>query len=432
MVFANHFSGNTDSDVLNAAIESRDSDGIVVIEPRHAESEPTRTYWLLDRAILLPSNTTVILRNCKLKLSDRCRDNFFRSANCGLGIEENAQICNVHIKGEGDAVLEGADHPRATGDSGKILKAPCPFEVEDICKYADWVPDSRRAPEQITFADRHDYSFGTDAGKEGESQVGDWRGIGILLACVDNFSISGITVRESHGWAISLEACSNGCVEKIRFDARMNKTIDGMLQNMENQDGVDVRNGCHDITISDITGETGDDVVALTAIASDKSRYVPGGSLGSTHVMHNDWSRRDPDIYNVIIRNVRAYSSLCYLVRLLPCECSIRNVVIDGIVDTSPEGVSCGCIFLGEKDTVYGRNLPGDLRNITISNVVYNNTKRAAIRVDGYLQDSTITNVIAARTKYPAISVLREGGLKNVAIGNVVTSEGVSVVGKPQ
>ena len=148
--------------------------------------------------------------------------------------------------------------------------------------------------------------------------------------------------------------------------------------------------------------------------------------------MHNDWSRRDPDIYNVIIRNVRAYSSLCYLVRLLPCECSIRNVVIDGIVDTSPEGVSCGCIFLGEKATVYGRNLPGDLRNVTISNVVYNNTKRAAIRVDGYLQDSTITNVIAARTKYPAISVLREGGLKNVAIGNVVTSEGALIVGKPQ
>ena len=29
-----------------------------------------------------------------------------------------------------------------------------------------------------------------DAGKEGESQYGDWRGIGILLANVDKFSIS--------------------------------------------------------------------------------------------------------------------------------------------------------------------------------------------------------------------------------------------------
>lgn len=301
------------------------------------------------------------------------------------------------------------------------MKKPCPFDVEDICKHADWIEAERKTPEQITFADRHDYSYGTDAGKECESQKGDWRGIGILFARVNNFSISGITIRESHGWAISLEDCSEGCVEKIHFDARMNKMIDGMLQNMENQDGIDLRNGCHDITISDIMGETGDDVVALTAIASGK--YKPGGSLCNTHVMHNDWSRRDPDIYNIIIRNVRAYSSLCYLVRLLPCECCIRNVVIDGVIDTSPEDVLCGCIFLGEKDASYGRNLPGSLRNITISNVIYNNTKKAAIRVDGYLQDSTITNVIATRTKFPVVSVLREGGLKNVMINNVVHGE---------
>jgi polygalacturonase len=216
-------------------------------------------------------------------------------------------------------------------------------------------------------------------------------------------------------------------VEKIHFDARMNKMIDGMLQNMENQDGIDLRNGCHDITISDITGETGDDVVALTAIAS--SKYRPGGALGYTQVMHNDWSRRDPDIYNIIIRNVRAYSSLCYLVRLLPCECSIRNVVIDGVIDTSPEGVHCGCILLGEKDAIYGRNLPGSLRNITISNVIYNNNN-AAIRVQGYLQDSTVTNVIATRTNYPIISVLREGGLKNVMISNIVHGEGTQAVEK--
>ena len=41
-------------------------------------------------------------------------------------------------------------------------------------------------------------------------------------------------------WGISLEACENGRVEKIDFDANMSKEIDGMPQNMENQDGVDV------------------------------------------------------------------------------------------------------------------------------------------------------------------------------------------------
>ena len=428
MVYANDFLGNTDSDILNSAIRGRDSDGIVIIGPRESGVESDRKWWSLDTAILLPSNTTVILRNCKLKLSDGCRDNFFRSANCGLGIEENEPLSNIHVKGEGNAVLEGADHPRATGDGSKVLKNPCPFTVEDICKYADWVEAERRTPEKITFADRHCYSYGTDAGKEGESQRGDWRGIGILFACVSDFSISGLTVRESHGWAISLEDCSEGCVEKIHFDARMNKMIDGMLQNMENQDGIDLRNGCHDITISDITGETGDDVVALTAIAD--ANYRTGGILGKTHVMHNDWSRRDPDIYNIIIRNVRACSSLCFLVRLLPCECCIRNVVIDGVIDTSTEDVMRGGIYLGERDTAYGRNLPGSLLNITVSNVIYNNAKGSAVRVNGYLQDSTITNVIAARTEDPAVSVLREGGMKNVMIGNIVHNEKTQVAEK--
>ena len=427
MVHANDFLTRNDNDALDAAIAARGADGIVVIDPR--ENADGRNFWLLDRAVLLPSNTTIILRNCKIKLSDQCRDNFFRSANCGIGIEENEPIYNIHIKGEGNAVLEGADHPRATGDGSKKLKNPCPFTVEDICKYADWIPAERKTPERITFADRHDCSYGTDAGKKEETQTGDWRGIGILFAMVDHFSISGITVRESHGWAISLEACSHGTLERIEFDARMNKVIDGMLQNMENQDGIDLRNGCHDITISDITGETGDDVVALTAIVGNQSVYRPGGSLGTTHVMHNDYTRRDPDIYNVIIRNIRAYSSLCYLVRLLPCNCQIRNVVIDGVVDTSPEGVVCGGIFLGEKDAVYGNNLPGSLVGVTISNVIYNNVKKA-IRVDGYLQDSTITNVVATNTKFPVVSHLRDGGLANVKISNIVTPDGIVEVDK--
>jgi hypothetical protein len=98
-------------------------------------------------------------------------------------------------------------------------------------------------------------------------------------------------------------------------------------------------------------------------------------------------------------------------------------VVIDGVIDTSTEDVMRGGIYLGERDTAYGRNLPGSLRNITVSNVIYNNAKGSAVRVNGYLQDSTITNVIAARTEDPAVSVLREGGMKNVMIGNIVHNE---------
>ena len=133
MVYVKDFKG-TDNEKIEAAISARGADGMVVIDGKE-NGEP----WLLDRAILLPENTCVILRNCKLKLSDKCRDNFFRTANCGVGIDEPKKIKNVQIIGEGLAVLEGADYPRATGDSSKILANPCPFEKEDLIKYANWL-----------------------------------------------------------------------------------------------------------------------------------------------------------------------------------------------------------------------------------------------------------------------------------------------------
>lgn len=421
MVNVNDFQGKNDNEVIENAILSRDTDGIVIIPPRKSGVEPNRDYWLLDRAILLPQNTIIILQNCKIKLSDRCRDNFFRTANCGLGIAYPEKIKNVHIKGEGLCVLEGADHPRATGDGGKILSCPCPYETEDLCRFADWISDEDKKSGEIDFWDMHTHSYGTDFGKENESQYGDWRGIGILLANAENFSIENIKIKESHGWGISLEACSYGRVERIEFDACMSKLIDGMRQNMENQDGIDIRNGCHNIIISDITGRTGDDMVALTAIADENLRL--GGELKSTHVMHSDWSRRERDIHDIIIRNVLGYSNLCYMVRLLPVNARIWNVVIDGIVDTSLEKIgNFGCVLLGTDDGGYGVNQKDGLKNITISNVISNS--KEAIIVAGYLTDSVITNIVSRNPECPAISVRREDGMTNVKAGGLSSKSG--------
>ena len=120
MINVNDYSGKTDNETLELAMAHKGADGIVVIPPRVSDIEPERDWWLLDRAILLPADTTVVLQNCTIKLSDRCRDNFFRSANCGLGIEDPQLISNIHIRGEGLCTLIGADHPRATGDGSKI------------------------------------------------------------------------------------------------------------------------------------------------------------------------------------------------------------------------------------------------------------------------------------------------------------------------
>ncbi len=421
MVSANDYHGQNDSETLEAAIRSRTADGIVLIPPRESGTEPERKYWLIDRAILLPENTTVVLQNCTIKLSDKCRDNFFRSANCGFGFPDPAPIRNIHIHGKGLCILQGADHPRATGDSSKLQHKPCPHRPEDIIAIeADWVPAERKASGKLDFWDVHNHSYGTDAGNPEESQYGDWRGIGILFANVRDFSIENLTIVESHGWAISLEACSYGRVERIVFDARMSKEIDGMLMNMENQDGIDVRNGCHHIVISDISGETGDDVIALTAIVPDKQTYRPGGSLRTTHVMHNDWSRRERDIHDIIIRNVTAFSYLCWLVRLLPANTRIYNVVIDGLIDTRPaDNPNGGTLLLGDGGG-YGANLPESMSGITISNVICNS--RTAVTLAGYMKDSVITNVVNRNPNTEVLTVKREKGMVNVLTSGLVNA----------
>ena len=117
----NNYTGS-DIERINAAIrDSRETGGIVRIFKRKPDKKSDRDFWLIDSAILLPEDTTLYITNCKIKLSDKARDNWIRSANCIVGNSEVKVLSNIHIIGEGSAVFEGADHPRATGDSGKTL-----------------------------------------------------------------------------------------------------------------------------------------------------------------------------------------------------------------------------------------------------------------------------------------------------------------------
>ena len=419
MVTVAELTGKTDSERIEDALQNRDPDGVVVIPPK-ADGGP----WLLDQAILLYENTTVIVRNCTLKLSDACRDNFFRTANCGLGIEDPEPIRNVHIRGEGKAVLEGADRPRATGDGSKLLKNPCPhlrapYLTEASLALADWIPEERKRSGELTVEDRHGFSFGTDCGKEGESQKGDWRGVGVLLANVEDFSVEGLTIVKSHGWGISIEAGVKGRICRIAFDSCMSREIDGVVSNMENQDGIDIRNGCREILISDITGQTGDDVVALTAIARKNGK--PGGSLETTHVMHGDWSRRESGIRDITVRNVVATSYCCWLVRLLAVGTKIENVIVDTVVDTAKTPSHGGAILLGENDGEYGVNEPDSIDAVVISNVIANG-KTAAVEIRGWVANSVITNIINRNPAAPCVHWQREKSLNNVTVQNAVSA----------
>ncbi len=356
----NSFQG-TDAERINQAIRVASSQGLRVVIPRRKMSPNSESdIWLLDSAILVQEKTILELNNCHIKLSNRCRDNMIRSANCGLGITDIQPISHVHIYGVGNVLLEGADHPRATGDSAKTL--------------------GKR-------------TYGTDAGIEGESQTGDWRNIGILLAFVDHFSIKNLHIKDSHCWAISLERCSFGSIQDIHFNSKEFKMIKGVKETILNQDGLDLRQGCHDINIERITGNTGDDLVALTNI---KGSTVAGSDTSTMVSAANCREGGIDDIRNIFIKQITGYSyGGHHIVRFLNAGgLQLYNIVLDGLIDTSPPGHKCkATLKIGDSNPKWGGVTPlGDTNHLLLSNITGSSTH--TILIAGSLVDSSISNVI--------------------------------------
>jgi len=111
----NEFQGS-DSQRIQQAVRKAHESGHIVRIPAHNGRGSSK--WLIDEAILLPSNVTVVLDNCTLQLSDASRDNMFRSDNVGAGITDPQWNRNIHLIGVGRVLLRGAENPRATGITG--------------------------------------------------------------------------------------------------------------------------------------------------------------------------------------------------------------------------------------------------------------------------------------------------------------------------
>ncbi|WDQ17116.1 glycosyl hydrolase family 28 protein [Rhodopirellula sp. P2] len=386
IVTPNEFEG-TDIERINEAIEVAAANGGRAVIPKFNWVDGKRQdIWRIDSAILLQNDTTLELENCHIKLSDRCRDNFMRSANCGLGMTDIQPMQNIHVRGVGQVVLEGADRPRATGDSGKTLGK---------------------------------HTFGTDAGVAGESQSGDWRNIGILLAFVDHFSIENISIQDSHCWAISLERCAHGTLRDLDFASTGHKTIDNTRKTILNQDGIDLRMGCHDILIDNITGSTGDDLIALTAIPRPE---ILAGSVASTMVSAGKDRGQGLDaIRHIIVRNVKGYSrGGHHIVRLLNTSgVKMHDILVDGLIDTSPDGLRCkAAVKIGDHSYGGGVAPLGDTQRIIVNNVT--SQSKHTILVGGSLADSILTNLI--RFGSPGDAVTIQAGadsIRDVTITNV-------------
>jgi polygalacturonase len=339
----NQFEG-TDIQRIQSAIDAaQGTTNKIFIPSRNANGT---NLWLLDSAILLPDSMTVILDNCTIQLSDQCRDNMFRSDNVGIGIKNPKWNNNISIIGLGDVSLKGADNPRSSGDGARMLTLNPDKEVEK----GNWR-----------------VSYGSDAGKEGIKQKGDWRNIMILMAYVNGFTMKNINIENSHAWAVSFERTLNADISDIRINNPEQIIVNGKTVNVSNKDGIDLRQGCKNFRIDNISGKTGDDFIALSSLDTRKEGHI-NGNINSTMVTQSIWRGPEDDIEQVFITNITCKTKCRGIAIRASDSASIHNIYINGLITKDWDGFHNSILIGG---IGYGKpSIPGKINNIQAMNIM--------------------------------------------------------------
>ncbi len=391
----NNFSG-TDSERIRQAIRAaRGTTNLVRIPRQNANGT---NIWKLDEAILLPGDMTVMLDNCTIQLSDSCRDNMFRSDNVGAGIENPVWSKNIHLVGVGKVVLKGADNPRSTGDSGRQLTLD---------------PDAERKKGNWRI------SYGTDAARPDRKQTGDWRNIMILIAQVDGFSLKNVRIENSHAWAVSFERTHNAELSDIFLYNPEEIGIGGKTVKVFNKDGIDLRQGCKNFRLNNISGFTGDDFIALSSLDVRPALNPVNGSLNSTMVTRSRWYGPADDTEQIFITNINC-ESICRGVAIRASDsASIHHVYIEGLISKEMKGHGGrhNSVLIGGKG--YGAlSLPGKLNNIYVMNVMTDG--HSAVMVEAPAADCHFMNILySGHQKEVVLYAMDRAEMKNITEVNL-------------
>jgi polygalacturonase len=388
----NDFTGS-DIERIRAAINAaKNTTRKIVIPQRNSNGT---NLWKIDSAILLPGNMTVILDNCIIQLSDLCRDNMFRSDNVGIGITNPEWNYNISIVGIGDVRLKGADNPRSTGDAYRTLTL---------------TPVKGRV------------SYGSDAGKKGAKQKGDWRNNLIQIAYVDGFHLKNVKIENSHAWAISFERTHNADLSDLRFHNPEIILINGIQKKVYNKDGINLRHGCKYFRIHNITGINGDDLIALSSLDA-APYYHTNGDVNSYQVTSTKWYGPEDDTEQVFITNCQTnYAGVA--IRASD-EASIHHVYINGVItkerpDTPPPyGGSPHVILVGGGG--YGKpSLPGKINNIFVTNLM-GDGNRSLILIESPIADCVFMNgIYTGSGPEPIVYTIDKKKTKNIDAANLV------------
>ncbi|GAA5221050.1 glycosyl hydrolase family 28 protein [Membranihabitans marinus] len=360
----NQYEG-TDTERIIKAIAAAKGHSDLVRIPR--DNKNGSHIWMIDSAILLPSNMVLILDNCTLQLSDKSRDNMFRSDNVGVGIEDIEWNHQIKIIGQGDVVLRGANNPRATGDAARTL-------VLD--------------PELARKNGLSRVSYGSDAGKKNVKQKGDWRNIMILMGYVNGFELRNVRIENTHGWSVSFERVWNADLSDIYIHNTEYVEVDGKKRMTSNKDGINLRQGCKYFRINNISGKTGDDFIALSSLDTEPGKPKPNGNIEAHMVTSSRYYGSEDDIEEITITNITCENRYRGIAIRASDSASIHHVYINGLVFKAVDN-RYDAILIGGKG--YGNiSQPGKINNIYAMNVIGNGL--SLVRIEAPVKDCHFMN----------------------------------------
>lgn len=350
----NHDTFTSDSAMVQAAVDQAALTGETVIIPR-MNPRTGKPVWIFEEAVKLYSGSVICLDNCMIKCGANLFDNLFKNSNARTeeALRPEGMQKDICIYGLGNAVLDGGE-PIDFSEKTRKPGDPFVFSVSPI----------------------HFHN-------------------------VTGFSIKNIKITNQRYWGIVCHYCTDGVIQGIQFDTQ-GRSI--------NQDGIDLRIGCKDILIEDISGTVGDDMVALTALYSGEKVLAVNGMSG--------------DICNVIIRNIRgkAFDYKGFIRVLNHGGARIHEVLIEDIMDISDASVPAyrfgSAVRIGE-NAYYGSGepaQPGDTYNITVRNVV--TAARTGVYISCTLYDSLIDN-IRMRNQGGTAVYFQKGIMKNISVSNI-------------
>lgn len=363
--------GKTDSQSIQNAVNLAHESGInrVVIPRKNARTNGL--FWEIDETILLPSNMTIILEDAHLVMADDVMCNFFRNENAYTekALLQPGKQHNITIRGIGSAVLDGG---KTNGlDETTSLKNGYPHV-------------SMNTP--------------------------------IFFINVEQFAVENISITNHRYWGMRFEFCSKGKIHDIYFDCVCDR---------RNQDGINLRNGCHDIVIENIHGQTGDDMIALSAIDTEYFAQKEETKKYNFIVQGLPW-----DIHDVVIRNVSGSAIHHPLVALRNSNgAKMYNITIENITDTAQTRLArvdhldrYALIRIGNNS--YHAIRPsemGETYGITVRNVHANFSSRV-LAVQATLKNCHFSNIHASATCNSIIACTPKwaNGEEGVQMENVV------------